>query len=116
MNPVLGTMSPGIHHSVEHLPRASRTSLAKLKTGKCHSLRLYQFFMNNTNDETCQLCHTAQHSSRHLFSCPVFPTSLSVIDLWLKLVDVAKFVSTLPCFNHLPLVLQIPLPPPEPPP
>jgi hypothetical protein len=116
-NPVLGCAPPEIDPSELILPRAFRTTLSQLRSRKYSSLRSYHFFIKATNDDTCQSCFSAPHTSSHIFSCLNYPTTLTIWDLWFQPVRVADFLTQLPTFNHLPpLILQTPPPPPEPPP
>jgi hypothetical protein len=116
-NLVLGCAPPEIDPSELTLPHAFRTTLSQLRSRKCSSLRSYQFYIKATNEDICQSCHRAPHTSSHVFSCPNFPTTLTIWDLWFQPVRVADFLTQLPTFNHLPpLILQTPPPSPEPPP
>jgi hypothetical protein len=56
-----------------------------------------------TLDDDCPECRTAAHTPQHLFSCPVAPTPLEVLDLWERPCEAATSLSSLPCFSHLPL-------------
>ena len=109
-NPVLGYKAPDVHPSELSLPRAHRTNLHQLRSGKCWSLRSYQFFINAAADDVCPDCLSAPHTTPQLFTCPAIPTTLTLLDLWFKPVEAAKFVSRISSFNHLP-PLQPPLPP-----
>jgi hypothetical protein len=81
VNPVLGTIPPPIHPSEESLPRAYRTTLAQLRSGKCANLKTYQHFINAVDDDLCPDCCSAPHTTNHLFSCDSHLTTLTVIDL-----------------------------------
>jgi hypothetical protein len=112
-NPVLGFKHPDVHPSKQLLPRAHQTTLHQLQSGKCSSLCSYQPFIKSAVDNICADCHVAPHTTSHLFSCPSNPTTLTLLDLWYKLVEAAEFVIGLPSFDHIPL-LDPPLPPPPP--
>ena len=113
VNPVLGAVPPPIHPSEQSLSRSFRTTLSRLRSGKCFQLNSYQHFINALDFNTCPDCQSAPHTSSHLFNCPSNPTSLSVIDLWLQPVLAAEFIASLTSFNQLP-PLNPPLPPPPP--
>jgi hypothetical protein len=55
-----------------------------------------------TPDYLCPACQDTPHTTRHLFSCPSFPTNLTIYDLWKRPRDVADFLLPLPAFSHLP--------------
>jgi hypothetical protein len=113
INSVLGTKPPPVHPSEEFFPRPTHCTLAKLRSRKCSSLHMYQFFIKKVNDDTYQSCHADRQTTNHLFSCPSSPTTLTVIDSWLHPVAAAEFILSLPDLNHLPPsfrhVLHLPL-------
>jgi hypothetical protein len=80
-NIILGTRPPEIHPSEETLPRIYRTTLSQLRSDYCSDLKSYQHFIDAAIDNECPDCHTSPHSTSHLFSCPSFPTTLSILDL-----------------------------------
>ena len=80
-NPVLGCAPPEVDPSEMTLPHIYRTTLSQLRSKKCASLRSYQFWIKATNDDICPSCSTASQTSSHLFSCPSFPTTLTIWDM-----------------------------------
>jgi hypothetical protein len=114
---ILETSPLEINAEEQTLPRVYRSILSQLQSDYCSSLVSYQFSINAVNENECPDCHNAPHSTLHLFSCPVNPTTLTVLNLWYHPVQAAVFLSGLPSFDHLPpLDLPLPPPPPEPPP
>jgi hypothetical protein len=79
-NPVLGVEPPPVLPSERALPHAYCTTLSQLRSGKCSCLPTYQHFIKIANVDVCPACHNAPHSTKHLFSCPAFPTTLTVLD------------------------------------
>ena len=92
------------------VPRATRSTLAQLRSGHCARLSTYLHRLGRADSDLCPECRSAPHTTSHLFVCPSHPTSLSVTDLWTKPWDAAVFLSSLPAFNFLPS----PGPPPPP--
>jgi hypothetical protein len=80
-NPVLGVKAPEVHESELWLSRIHQTTLTQLCSSKCASLKTYQHFMKSATDDICPECHSAPHSTSHIFSCSACPTTLSVWDL-----------------------------------
>lgn len=116
-NRVLGVPPPEVHPSEASLPQCYRDSLSQLRSDYCQNLQSYQKFINNVNDDNCPSCQSSPHTTSHLFSCQAAPTPLKPIDLWERPREAAFFISSLPCFAHLPpLNPPLPPPPPEPPP
>jgi hypothetical protein len=116
-NALLGVEPPPVNPSESSLPRAYQTMLCQLRSKRCASLKLYLHFIKKADNDLCPACFTAPHTTPHLFTCPSYPTTLSLLDLWYQPMEVAELLSTLPPFDHLPLSIPpTPLPPPEPPP
>jgi hypothetical protein len=82
VNPILGTLPPLISPSEQTLPRRHRTLLAQLRCNSCPRLNQYRNFITPTTPNTCPACSLTPHDTKHIFSCPVAPTSLSTLDLW----------------------------------
>jgi len=112
-NKVLDAPAPCINEEEKELPRTYRTTLSQLRSGYCRGLNSYNARIGETTNSLCPSCNAADHTSRHLFSCPSHPTNLDVEDLWHQPVRTAAFLSTLPFLSWLP---ELPRPPPEPPP
>ena len=53
-------------------------------------------------------CGAADHTVPHFFDCATRPTDLCPADLWERPRKVARFISSLPYFTHLP---ALPRPP-----
>ena len=111
-NRVLGSPPPAIAEEERTLPRPYRSTLSQLRSGFCRSLNYYRERIGRAQDPRCPHCRGGAQTTNHIFSCPVFPTSLEVVDLWHRPGSVSRFISTLPFFD-LP---HLPPPPPEPPP
>ena len=112
LNRVLSVQPPPIDPSETSLPRPHRTLLSQLRSGLCSSLLSYRERIGLADSPNCPSCHSAPHTTSHVFSCPSHPTPLSVLDLWHRPGPASEFLSTLPFFN----VPPVPRPPPEPPP
>ena len=111
-NRVLLSPPPAIAEEEKSLPRSYRSTLSQLRSGFCTSLNSYRERIGRAQDPLCDHCRGGPQTTNHLFSCPVFPTSLEVGDLWYRPGSVARFLSTLPFFSFP----RLPPPPPEPPP
>ena len=115
-NVVLNRQAPPPHRHKTNLARAHRSALAQLRSGHCSSLNNYLVRVGRSATSTCPECGVDEHSPAHLFSCPSHPTNLNPMDLWLRPVKTASFLSSLPSFSHLPPPPPRRRPPPEPPP
>ena len=91
---VLKAPPPLISDSQKFLPRATRTTLAQLRSGYSCYLNSYKARIDNSNttSDNCPLC-PAPHTTEHLFNCPVNPTDLTTRDLWTKPLEVARFLN-----------------------
>jgi hypothetical protein len=94
--------SPPIDPSEKTLPRRTRTTLNQLRSTYCNCLRTFQARIGTAPDDLCPACQGTPHTTRHLFSCPLFPTKLTIYDLWKRPREVADFLRTQPAFSHLP--------------
>ena len=81
-NRVLNTPPPPISDEETSLPRRSRSVLSQLRSGFCSALNSYLELVGRAPSNLCPSCHTAPHTTAHLFSCPAHPTPLRVEDLW----------------------------------
>ena len=77
------------------LPRKTRRTLAQLRDGKSPFLLSYK---NKIDPFTypsplCPLCKLQTHDTTHLFNCPLIPTNLKPMDLWLNPVGVAALLA-----------------------
>ena len=116
-NPLLGTPPPPVHVSELALPRQCRAILAQLRSSQCSQLRDYQFKIGKSPSPSCPDCGNYDQDVPHLFECDENHTTLTVADLWHHPKRVARFLSSLPSFSHLPNLLPPrQRPPPEPPP
>ena len=123
-NRVLNGRPPLIHPSEQVLPRETRVTLGRLRSGFCSNLRDFEVFVGRSDDPVCPECLSFDACTDHLFNCPAFPTSLATTDLWDRPYDAANFIGPLPAFSHLPPPGPPPpprwrgrrRPPPEPPP
>ena len=94
-NKVLDQPAPPIHKSEEELEHSMRRTLAQLRTNKSP---LLQSYLNKINPgvhptSSCPLCGHDNHDTRHLFQCPVIPTSLVPDDLWRNPAGVERLVA-----------------------
>ena len=94
-NKVLGAPPPNISDSEKALPRITRTTLSQLRSGYSTYLKSY---MSRISKEVpvpdiCPLCTQPGHTTEHLFSCPVNPTTLTPHDLWTKPLECARFLN-----------------------
>ena len=112
VNRVLGVPPPAIDEEEERLPRKTRRTLSQLRSGFCPSLEDYRERIGISSINLCPCCRQEEHSVQHVFECPIHPTDLRPLDLWLRPIMVAEFLRTLPFFD-LPGEER---PPPEPPP
>jgi hypothetical protein len=80
-NRVLGCIPPSISKEENRLPRATRTELARLRSGFSRNLNSYMNRIDETVDDRCPSCRHSPHDTLHLFNCTSNPTQLNVIDL-----------------------------------
>jgi hypothetical protein len=78
VNPILGIKPPEVHSLEQTLSRAYRTTLNQLWSNKCNALQNYKHYIKATNSNICPNCHSAPQMTVHLFSCPSFPTTLTL--------------------------------------
>ncbi len=97
-NKVLGAIAsplPNISNSEKALPRITRTTLSQLRSG--YSTYLNSYMTRRSKDvpipDTCPLGTWPGHTTEHLFSCPVKPTTLTPQDLWSKPLECARFLN-----------------------
>ena len=102
LNVVLNRQAPPPHRHEANLPCAHRSALAQLRSGHCSSLNNYLVRVGRSASPTCPECGVDEHSPAHLFSCTSHPTNLNPMDLWLRPVETASFLSSLPSFSHPP--------------
>ena len=96
------------------LPRVHRTGISQLHSGFRKALNSYHNRLDPSINPACPECSSGEpHTTNHLFYCLSHPTELDVRESWLRPDRVSRFVSSLPYFHYLPLLLP---PPPEPPP
>ena len=121
------TRRPSLVDPIENfLPRLTKTTLRRLRSGFCAVLKDYQLRIGKVNDDLCPDCGRDSHTVIHLFNCSSFPTRLTEDDIWEKPWDVAEFLRSTPSFSFLPDPGPRPSrpsrrrrrgrPPPEPPP
>ena len=99
VNLLLQSPPAKISSSEESLHRPYRTNLSQLRTGFYSSLQEYRHEIGLSDSAACPQC-----SVLHLFSCPVRPTTLTVLDSWERPVEECPHLATLTS------------PPPPPPP
>ena len=123
-NRVLQNRPPLVHPTERYLSRQTRTTLSRLRSGFCSSLRAFEVFVGRSDDPICPQCITYDSSTDHLFHCPAHPTNLATNDLWDRPWEAANFLVNTPTFSHFsecgppPPPRRRPgrRPPPEPPP
>ena len=101
-NRVLGRAPPSINSEETALPRPTRVTLSRLRSGFCSNLASFSHRIGASPTDTCPECQSAPHTTSHLFSCAAHPTSLSPSDLWEKPWESAEFLRGLPQFSSLP--------------
>ena len=111
-NRILGTRAPAIDPTEKELPRKTRRTLAQMRSGFCIALNDYRHRIGQSDTPICPCCRQDEHTVQHVFGCSEHPTNLQPMDLWLRPVDVAEFLESLP-YMDLPESRR---PPPEPPP
>jgi hypothetical protein len=93
-NKVLNATPPKISDSEKVLPRATRSTLAQLRSGYSNYLNSYKARLSQNQavpvTDLCPLCNAESHTTKHLFSCPSNPTTLTVRDLWSKPLEAAR--------------------------
>ena len=96
-NKVLNAPPPKISDSEKVLPRATRSTLAQLRSGYSNYLNSYKARITQNLDnptlDICPLCNDALHTTNHLFNCRSNPTTLHVRDLWSKPQEAARFLN-----------------------
>ena len=96
-NKVLNATPPKISDSEKVLPRATRSTLAQLRSGYSNYLNSYKARLSQNQaapvTDLCPLCNAESHTTKHLFSCPSNPTTLTVRDLWSKPLEAARFLN-----------------------
>lgn len=61
-NHLLDSIPPPIDDSELALTRSERTTLAQLRSGKCHRLNDYQMKVGKTDNATCPECKIRRHT------------------------------------------------------
>jgi hypothetical protein len=94
-NKVLGAPPPKICDSEKDLPRATRSTLAQLRSGYSIMLFSYKSRIEKRDPvpDICPLCQQPGHTTNHLFNCPANPTTLTPRDLWLRPLECARFLN-----------------------
>jgi hypothetical protein len=94
-NKILNDPAPKIDKSEESLPRKTRRTLAQLRADKSPMLFSYKNKIDPIAypSPLCSLCKALIHVAIHLFNCPLLPTNLSPIDLWLDPVGAAALLA-----------------------
>ena len=76
-----GWLSP-ISSSEKNLTRKERSTLAQLRSGYCRLLGSHKgIIKKDASLNVCADCGTTQHDVKHLFVCPVHPTTIIPSDL-----------------------------------
>jgi hypothetical protein len=98
-----------VDFSEETLPRITLCVLTQIRSTKCIHLRTYLKRIGRTDDVTCPECHSFPHTAALLFACTAHVTDLVRMDCRKRPREVAKFLTTLPFFAHLPQVNPFPM-------
>ena len=101
INHILREHPPEIHKSETQLPRKSRVTLSRLRTGHHPALNHYNHKINKSPTPFCLRCNTNEiDTTTHLIEhCPTLTQTRnlhnihSVRDLWSRPVDVVAFLS-----------------------
>ena len=93
-NKVLNARPPEISKTERDLPRATRSTLAQLRSGYSTYLNSYKARIDKTGStvDKCPNCDSS-HTTSHLFNCRQNPTSLTAKDLWKNPVKTARFLN-----------------------
>ena len=95
-NRVLDEPAPPVDKSENQLPRRARTLLARYRSGFSNDLNSYMArIREDPTLDFCPKCNQPNHNTDHLFNCTQNPTNLTTRDLWLKPVEVARFLGLL---------------------
>ena len=92
VNAVLGEHPPSIADSEKSLPRQTRVTLAQLRSGYSKYLNSYLARVNPEIVDVCPQCGCSHHTTRHLFECPLRPTTLTTRSLWTDPIGAAGFL------------------------
>ncbi len=92
-NKVLLAKPPPIHSSERCLPRATRTTLAQLRSSYSTYLNSYKARIDPSVQDICPNCNNHSHTTRHLFNCPNNITNLTARDLWTRPLEAARFLN-----------------------
>ena len=91
-NKVLNAPAPEISPLEKNLPRATRRTLAQLRSGYSPFLKTYLNRIGKEEDDLCPDCKEEPHTTRHIFECSARPTTLTMLSLWDSPVEAAKFL------------------------
>jgi hypothetical protein len=94
-NKIINSIAPKIDKSEESLPRKTRRTLAQLRDNKSPFLLSYKNKIDPIiyPSPLCPLCKMQTHDTTHLFNCPLIPTNLKPMDLWLNPVGAAALLA-----------------------
>ena len=92
-NVVLDDRPPAINISEKELTRKERTAIAQLRSGYCRLIGSYKSRISK--DVSLDVCSETPHDVKHLFNCPVHPTTMTPSDLWNRPVDAIRELSYL---------------------
>ena len=84
--------SPIISGEEKKLGRATRSTLAQLRSGYSVQLCSYQSRLDPSIPDECPECGEPGHTTIHLFQCPANPTNLTPASLWDDPVEAARFL------------------------
>ena len=72
--------------------RATRSSLAQLRSGYSVLLASYQSRLDPSIRDECPDCGSPGHTTIHMFQCQAKPTNLTTAALWDSPIEAAKFL------------------------
>ena len=98
-NTILNSPPPDISPEEQTLPRHTRVTLSRLRSGHHPSLNQYRFRINLATDPSCSRCHHHTDNTEHIIlHCPAYTQHrinhniTSLRDLWSRPVAVAGFL------------------------
>ena len=92
---VLNRAPPQLNEEEKTLNRKTRTTLSQLRSGYSNYLNSYRSRIDPNITDTCPRCSAQNHTTTHLFNCTENPTDLTVVDLWKKPIESARFLGLL---------------------
>jgi hypothetical protein len=92
-NKLLRRPPPEIDKTETALSRMARTRLAQLRSSYSSIVNSYVSRIDPNVRDLCPDCGNGPHDVDHLFNCSTNPTNLTVLDLWKKPAETARFLN-----------------------